>query len=43
MSLSTDVGEVHVDGKRYKKNYNVRGNGSKKIKANTNVGEINVK
>ena len=43
MSLSTDVGEVHVDGKRYKKNYNVRGNGGKKIKANTNVGEINVR
>ena len=43
MSLSTDVGEVHVDGKRYKKNYNVRGNGSKKIKANTNVGEINIR
>lgn len=43
MSLSTDVGEVHVDGKRYKKNYNVRSNGSKTIKANTNVGEINVR
>ena len=43
ISASTDVGEVRIDGRNYKKSYNSRGNGHKKIKANTNVGEINVK
>ena len=43
ISISTDVGDVRVDGRSYKRSYNSRGNGHKKIKANTNVGEINVK
>ena len=43
ISVSTDVGEVRIDGHNYKKSYNSRGNGKKKIKLNTNVGEINVK
>ena len=42
ISASTDVGEVRVDGRNYKKSYNSRGNGHKKIKVDTNVGEINI-
>ena len=42
ISASTDVGEVRVDGHNYKRSYNQRGSGSKSIKINTNVGEINV-
>ncbi len=43
MSLSTDVGTVHVDGHNYKRSYNCRGNGKKSITSNSNVGEINVR
>ncbi len=43
MSLSTDVGTVHVDGRNYKRSYNCRGDGKKKITANANVGEIDVR
>ena len=43
MSLATDIGEVRVAGRNYKRSYNSRGNGKKKIRANTNVGEIKVK
>ena len=44
MSLSTDVGEVRVDGKSYRRSYNSRAaDTSKKIKADTNVGEINIR
>ena len=44
MDLSTDVGEVRVDGVSYRKSYNCRQSGSsKKIKADTNVGEINIR
>jgi len=43
ISLSTDVGDVHYDGNRYKHSYNQSGNSNKSIKINTNVGEINVK
>lgn len=43
ISASTDVGEVRIDGRNYKKSYNSRGNGHKKIKVNTNVGEINIR
>ena len=43
ISASTDVGEVRIDGHNYKRSYNSRGNGHKKIKANTNVGEINIR
>jgi len=43
MSLSTDVGTVHIDGRNYKRSYNSRGNGKKSITANSNVGEINVR
>ncbi len=43
ISLSADVGTVHVDGRNYKHNYNSRGKGKKSITANSNVGEINVR
>lgn len=43
ISLSTDVGDVSVEGDSFKKSYNARGKGKKKIKANTNVGTINLK
>ncbi len=42
INASTDVGEIRINGRNYKKRYNSSGNGHKKIKANTNVGEINV-
>ena len=42
ISLSADVGEVRVDGKSYKRNYNQRGSTDKKIKISTNVGQINL-
>lgn len=44
MSLSTDVGEVRVDGDSYRRSYNCKAaDSSKKIKADTNVGEINIR
>ena len=43
ISLSTDVGEVTVNGRSYKRNFNQNGNGKGKIKIDTNVGEINLK
>lgn len=43
ISASTDVGEVRIDGRNYKKSYNSHGNGHKKINVNTNVGEINIR
>ena len=44
MSLSTDVGEVRVDGQSYRRSYNSKNDGrTKKIKADTNVGEINIR
>lgn len=43
INASTDVGEIRINGRNYKKRYNSSGIGHKKIKANTNVGEINVK
>lgn len=43
MSLSTDVGEVRVNGESYKRSYDRRGEGSKRIKVSNNVGEINVR
>ena len=43
ISASTDVGEVRIDGRNYKKSYNSRGNGHKKINVNTNVVEINIR
>lgn len=43
INASTDVGEIRINGRNYKKRYNSSGNGHKKIKANTNVGEINVR
>ena len=42
ISASTDVGEVRVDGKKYKRNYNSNGSTSKRIKLSANVGEINI-
>ncbi len=43
ISLSADVGTVHVDGRNYKRSYNCRGDGKKSITASSNVGEINVR
>ena len=43
ISLSTDVGEVNVEGRSFKRSYNQHGNGNKKIKVKTDVGEINLK
>lgn len=43
ISVSTDVGEVRVDGRSYKRSYNSHGKGSGKIRLDTNVGEIKVK
>ena len=43
MSLSTDVGEVRVDGHSYRRSYDFRGEGKKRIKVSTNVGEVNVR
>lgn len=43
ISASTDVGEVRVDGKKYKRSYNSKGSTGKRIKVSTNVGEINIK
>ena len=43
MKLSTDVGEVYVDGHSYKRAYNTRGTAGKKISVDTNVGEINIR
>ena len=43
ITASTDVGEVRVDGRSYKRSYNQKGSGSKKIKVEANVGEINIR
>ncbi len=43
ISVSTDVGGVRVGGKHYKRSYNSKGNGKKRIRTNTNVGEVNIK
>jgi len=43
ISASTDVGEVRVDGKKYKRNYNSTGSTDKRIKLSANVGEVNIK
>lgn len=43
ISVSTDVGEVRVDGHSYKRSYNSHGRGSGRIHLDTNVGEVNVK
>ena len=43
ISASTDVGEVRIDGRSYKRSYNQRTNSSKKITAKANVGQINIK
>ncbi len=43
ITASTDVGEVKVDGRSYKRSYNQKGSGSKKIKVEANVGEISIK
>ena len=43
INASTDVGEIRINGRNHKKRYNSHGNGHKKIKVNTNVGEINIK
>ena len=43
ISVSTDVGGVRVGGKHYKRNYNSKGNGKKRIRTNTNVGEVNIR
>ena len=43
ISASTDVGEVRVDGKKYKRNYNASGSTGKRIKLSANVGEVNIK
>ena len=43
ISLSTDVGDVNVEGNRFKHSYNHKGNSRNQIKIDTNVGEINVK
>ena len=43
ITASTDVGEVNVDGRSYKRSFNQRGSDNKKIKAKANVGEINIK
>ena len=42
ISASTDVGDVRINGKGFKHSYNSKGNTNKMIKANTNVGEINI-
>ena len=43
ISASTDVGGVRIDGHSYKRSYNQQGKGSKRIKVDTNVGEINIR
>ena len=43
ISLSSDVGQVNVNGRSYKRSYNQRGSGKNRIKIDTNVGEINLK
>ena len=43
ISVSTDVGEVRVDGKKYKRSYNSKGSTGKRIQVSANVGEINIK
>ena len=43
ISIGTDVGDVSVDGRSYKRNYTSKGNGKKKIKAQTNVGEVRIR
>ena len=43
ISLATDVGQVNVNGRSHKRSYSQSGKGSKKIKVNTNVGEINIR
>ena len=43
ISASTDVGEVRVDGKKYKRSYNSKGSTGKRIQVSANVGEINIK
>lgn len=42
MNLSTDIGLVSVDGNTFKRHYEARGNGSRRIKAVTNVGQIEI-
>lgn len=43
ISLSTDVGVVEVNGRSYKRSYNQHGNGKKKVRINTNVGEVTLR
>ena len=42
VSLSTDVGDIDVEGQHYKNSYNSSGSSNKKITVNTNVGAINI-
>lgn len=42
VSLSTDVGDVEINGQHYKNTYNASGTTNKKITVNTNVGAIRV-
>ena len=39
----TDIGEVNIGRKSHKRSYNQEGNSRKRIKINTNVGEINIR
>ena len=40
LDLSSDVGEVRVEGQNKKRSYSCRGNSNKKISVKTNVGEV---
>lgn len=42
LSLSTDIGDVTVDGNEYKHNYDSDGNGSYMLKAESDVGDIGI-
>lgn len=43
LDVATDVGELSVDGRNYKKSYSKKGNAKKSIEVKTNVGEIRIR
>ena len=43
MDFKTDVGDVSVDGRSYKRSYSSSGSTKKRIEAKTNVGAIVVR
>ena len=43
LDLSTDIGEIRIDGEQKRHNFNQTGTSGKKIIAKTNIGELRIK